>query len=444
MPSPKEKTNSARKAAAKAVVRLHKGGWANLTVKTTMADPALSLRDRAFATAVFYGTAERMRTIDTLLAPFIKKPLEKLDVEVRAILETAIYQIKYMRVPQSAAVNEAVKLTRSFGKSSASGFVNAVLRKASAAQLPETFSSELERVCVTWSVGEAVAQAVMESLPGRYDAFFEASFGGGKTCLRANSFKTTVPELVEMLSKNGISAAAGTVVGSVMAELAGGVAQDKLFAQGMYHVQGLSSQYACACLQAQPGMRLLDVCAAPGGKTATLAQDIFAGIKPGGKLTAGEIRENRVPLIKELLNRLGIGEVDVILNDASVFNPDLSGQDRVLCDVPCSGLGVISSKPDLRYTNGDNFKELPALQLKILTTSSRYLNKGGKLVYSTCTVREQENADVVKEFLSRNPDFKLAEPVFLPDGALVNDKMVTILPNPMGWDGFFVATLERL
>lgn len=433
--------DKARKAAVAAVIRLHKGGWANLTAKTVLAGGALSSQEKAFATAVFYGTAERQGTLDALLAQYVSKPLARLDVEVRAILETGLYQILYMNVPPSAAVNEAVKLARGFGKSSAAGFVNAVLRKAQHAKVSDfVFADEVERLMFEGSVSRAVASAVMEACPQDYDAFLQASFAKPELCLRVNTLKTTPQELAERLAAAGAKTRPGQVENSLYAGLAGGVVQEENFLAGRYHVQGEASQFACACVAAQPGQKVLDVCAAPGGKSATLAQQM------GGEagLTACDVRENRLPLIQEALGRLGIEGVRVLLNDAAEYRAELEGQDRVLCDVPCSGLGVLASKPDIRYTDGGNFDSLPPLQLEILTTASRYVHKGGRLVYSTCTIRPQENQQVVQAFLRQNPQFAPVLPQGVPQGALVQDKMVTILPQNTGLDGFFVATMERL
>lgn len=413
--------------------------------------PSLTPRDKAFAGALFYGSVERLATLDFLLAPLLKKPVEKLDAEVRAILECGLYQMLYMRVPQSAAVNESVKLARAFGKSSASGLVNAVLRRAAQGVLPQdpaagpdfsrlAFADERQRVCVEWSVGPAVADAVMEALPDEYDAFFAASFSKGELCLRCNTLKNTPEALSATLETGGAAVRGGQLAGVLYANIPGGVAQEPLFTKGLYHVQGEASQYVCANLDAQKGQRVLDLCAAPGGKTATLAQHMGGG----AGLTSCDVRENRLGLIKEAMQRLDLPGVAVLHNDAAVYRADFEGQDRVLCDVPCSGLGVLAQKPDLRYTDGAGFAALPELQLKILSTAARYVKRGGRLVYSTCTLRPQENGEVVRDFLAQAEGFALAPPQHQPAGAALEDGMMTILPHKTGLDGFFVASLVRL
>lgn len=436
---------ASRRAAAAGIVRLHRGGWANLTAKNALAAPSLSPRDRAFASALFYGTAERLYTLDYFLQPFLNRPVEKLDLEVRAVLETGLYQMLYMNVPARAAVDESVKLTRTLGKSSASGLVNAVLRRGANSSLEgAVFSSELERVCVSYSVGEDVAKAVMEALPAEYDAFFTASFSRPELCLRVNTLKVQKQELCRRLEERGATLRDGQVEDSLYAKLPGGVAGEPLFESGLYHVQGEASQFTCACLGVKPGDKVLDLCAAPGGKSATLAQ-----LMGGGKgLVACDVRENRLPLITENFARLGIEGAKVLLNDGAVYNAELAGMDRVLCDVPCSGLGVLPSKPDIRYNSADSFTSLPPLQLSILKTASQYVKKGGVVVYSTCTIRPQENENIVKEFLSQTTEFELVPPdnLGIPplQGSRNDGNMLTILPHLTGQDGFFVATLRKI
>lgn len=430
-----------RKTAVKAVIRLHKGGWTNLTAKAILADGVFSARDKAFAAAIFYGTAERIVTLDFLLQPYLKKPITKMDVEVRSILETGLYQIKYMNVPASAAVNEAVSLARSFGKSSAAGLVNAVLRKAKDAELENlVFASELEKIMAYASVSEPVAKAVMQACPNDYEDFFAASFSKQEMCIRTNTLKIDTPSLKEKLEEQGFTAEFGQVQDSLFVKMMGGVIDEPLFKQGFYHVQGEASQLACACVDVKAGQKVLDVCAAPGGKSATLAERMG-----GGKgLIACDARENRVPLIEETFARLGIKDAEIMQNDGTQFSEKLNDQDRILCDVPCSGLGVLASKPDIRYNSGDNFDELPLLQLKILETSARYVKKGGKIVYSTCTIRPQENEQVVQKFLRENKEFALISPDFVPQNATIKNKMITTFPQNGFSDGFFVATMERL
>lgn len=448
----KDKRSTARGTAVNALLKVYEGGWANMAVNSAFKAASLNSRDAAFAAAVFYGTAERLATLDYILQPFIKKPVAKLDGEVRAVLETGTYQMLYMQVPVRAAVNESVGLIKAFGKTSASGMVNAVLRRVAqqwvageTVQEPDfssvKFATETERVCVTWSVSKAVAEAVMGALPNDYDAFFAASLGGSELCLRTNTLKTTQEKLKEEFVKQGARVHAGALPNSLYVGLSGAVAESPLYKSGLFHVQGEASQYACACLGARQGEKVLDLCAAPGGKSATIAQELGGG----SGLTSCDIHPHRVELIKNSFERLGITGAKVLQNDASVYNKSLEGQDKVLCDVPCSGLGVLRQKPDMRYGSAEGYDELPPLQLKILANAGRYVKQGGIIVYSTCTIRKQENEDVVNEFLSlTNGKFRLIPPLAKPENTASSYDMMTILPQKTGLDGFFVATMECL
>lgn len=221
----------------------------------------------------------------------------------------------------------------------------------------------------------------------------------------------------------------------------GSPAATKAFRQGLFHVQGLASQFAADSVQAAPGMRVLDLCAAPGGKSLTMAQ----AMEDRGELFSGEAVASRVPLLEKAFARCGVTCAHPFQADASQPNEALlkAPFDRVLCDVPCSGLGVIGKKPDIRYKDLAGLDALTALQKKILQNGSKYLAENGRLVYSTCTVNQNENEEVVAQFLRDNPDFAVIPPKKLPAQARVTPCGTLFLPGTDGFDGFFVAVLER-
>ncbi len=431
----------ARKAAVQALVRLHGGSYTAEALDAVLSQVELSPQDRAFAAALFFTTAERLATLDYLLAPLCRRPLEKLDVEVRAILETGLCQMRYMRVPNRAAVNEAVALARALRKTSAGGFINAVLRRGASAEMGAgAFSCEEERVAVEYSLSRPVAAAILRALPGCYEEYLAASWARGETALRVNCLRTGEEELAEKLQAAGAAVRPGPLPGCLLAKLPGSVAGQPQFEAGLYHVQDPASQFAAISVQPKAGQKVLDLCAAPGGKSATLAQ-MMGG---GAGLTVCDVNPARLEKARGLLKQLGIRGAVFMENDASVYNKALCGQDAVLCDVPCSGLGVLAAKPDLRYGQGENFAALPALQLKILQTAARYVKKGGRLVYSTCTIREEENRQVVQGFLASAQDFALIPPPISMENTMVEEKMVTFLPQNTPTAGFFVASMERL
>ncbi len=433
--------DKARRAAAVALVRMHGGQYTAEALDAALKQQALSQRERAFAASLFLHTAEHLVTLDVLLLPFLRRPMAKLDVEVRAILETGLCQIRYMQVPTRAAIHEAVNLTRGLGKSSAAGFVNAVLRKAATASLPNTAEmTEEERICTEHSVSPAVAKALVEALAQDCDAYLKASHSDGTFCLRVNTLRTTQVELEKNLLLAGAEVSNGLLPHSLRVRLAGGVVNDPLFEKGMYHVQDFASQFAAMVLQAQPGQRILDLCAAPGGKSATLAQCM----QGGHGLTVCDVNSARLQRAKDLFARLGIENAIFMENDAAEYRKELAGQDAVLCDVPCSGLGVLASKPDLRYGDGAHFAQLPPLQLRILQTASRYVRVGGRLIYATCTPRPAENAEVVRAFLAEHSGYVLVLPENIPKNVCIDEKMMTFLPQNTNTAGFFVASMERI
>ncbi len=433
--------DKARRAAAVALLRMHGGQYAAEALNAALKQETLSSRERAFASSLFLHTAEHLVTLDVLLLPFLRRPLAKLDVEVRAVLETGLCQMRYMQVPNRAAIHEAVDLTRGFGKSSAAGFVNAVLRKAATADLPsEENQSETERVCTRYSVSPAVAEALMIALPHDYEAYLQASWATGGTSLRVNSLQIEREKLKERLILQGAEVENGPLKESLYVRLMGGVANDPLFEQGFYHVQDFASQYAAQAMGVKKGMRVLDLCAAPGGKSATMAEEMGGG----SGLTVCDVNAVRLQRARSLFSTLGIEGALFLENDAAVYNENLTGQDAVLCDVPCSGLGVLASKPDLRYTEGTHFEALPPLQFSILTTAARYVRVGGRLVYATCTPLGRENAEVVRAFLAENSGYRLVLPEDIPKNVCIEEKMLSFLPQNTHTSGFFVASMERV
>ena len=227
--------------------------------------------------------------------------------------------------------------------------------------------------------------------------------------------------------------------GALVVEFAGSPAASAAFKKGLFHVQGLASQFAALCVDAQPGQQVLDLCAAPGGKSLTLAE----AMQDKGQLVSGEFVPSRVPLLQQAFDRCGITCAVAVENDATQHNSDWPTFDRVLCDVPCSGLGVIAKKPDIRYKDLDGIENLLAAQQKILQNGADSLAENGRLVYSTCTVNDKENQAQVEKFLSANPDFHVVLPKTALPGADITPLGTLFLPHRTGTDGFFAAILER-
>lgn len=431
-----------RRAAVAALMKQERDGYANLVLRHALDSFDGGARERAFFSAVFYGTVERMVTLDWLLQKFLKKPLAKLDAPVRAILRSGLYQARYMdSVPVHAAVNESVALTRRVGKASAAGMVNAVLRRAAQIDLSgERFPDETTRLSVAYSVSPQLARLLWEKCPARCEEILQASFVQPPLCVRANTLQTDLSALEAAFAGEGISTRRGSVPDSLYLSYQGDIATHPLFQRGAFHVQGEASQLACAALCPKPGDTVLDLCAAPGGKSATLAQYM----QNKGTLLACDAAQNRLPLVDQAWKRLGVICGETRQNDASVYSADIPMADAVLCDVPCSGLGVLAKKPDIRLKTLEGLPELVRLQRAILETASRYVKSGGRLVYSTCTLNPDENAGVVRAFLAAHSEFCPHDVDIVLPGATKDDNFLTLYPQDTGTDGFFIALLERL
>ena len=430
-----------RAAAVAALVRQEQDGFSNLILDAELRRQKLEGRDKAFASAIFYTVLEHQGTLDYILSQFLPKGLVRLDPQVREILRAALAQARYMQVPASAAVNEAVKLTRTFRKASASGLVNAVLRRAIGYDLGSAvFADEVERLMVLGSAGRDVAAFLHQHYPDEALDILTHTADGGLTSLRANPLKGTPEALCEKLLASGAKTAApGLVPGSLFAQVKGSVTQLETFRQGEFHVQGQASQYAVACLDPREGQRAADLCAAPGGKSITIAQLMHNT----GRLFSCDLQANRLRLIRSGLERCGISNTVVYHGDASEFVEEFCGCDRVLCDVPCSGLGVMGKKPDIRYKSLEGIENLQKVQQKILQNGARYLAQNGRLVYSTCTVNFFENEEQIRQFLAQHPDFCVVPPQIALPGMRAGEYGTLFLPHETGTDGFFVCVLER-
>lgn len=392
-------------------------------------------RDRAFCAALFYTTVSRLITLDYAIAAHSTRPLQKLHPAVLAALRCGFCQLLYMDgVTDSAAVNETVEVVRQLGRQDAAGFVNGVMRG-------------FIRAGRGWPVpkDKLTALSVSYGVPMPLIQLWRKGYGHEKTLdilnglegapplyARINTLKTTAPLLCGQLEREGVQAEpVPDEPGALLLQgTPGGVAALPSFAQGLFHIQDLSSQ-RCAAAAFGGGFipkRILDVCAAPGGKSFTMAQ--LAGAST--TVVSRDLYPARVELIRTGAQRLGLEGIDPQCGDATVFEQKLGLFDLVLCDVVCSGFGILRRKPEIRYKQLKALDGLPDMQYNILNTSSRYCAPGGRLVYSTCTLNPAENEQVVRRFLEQSEGFAiLGEPV-------------TVFPTKGGADGFFYTVLEKL
>lgn len=439
---------TARQAAVQALMRVnHEGGYSNLVLNETLKKAQLSQSDAAFASKLFYGALERRLMLDHIISSYSKKPVAKLTPAVADILRMSLYQLLYLdSVPDSAAVNEAVKLTRQMKAASASGFVNAVLRSfiRDEKKIPTVRGNRLKKLEIQYSCPQWLVKILLDSYGEQQTvSLLEHSLERPPLYARVNTTRTSAQHCIELLQQQGVQVQQEAALsGCLRLNATASIERLQAFEQGLFYVQDKSSQMCAASLEAQPGERILDCCAAPGSKTFTIAQQM----QGEGQIISCDIFEEKVKKIQAGAARLGLSCVDARLQDASVYDPQLGEFDRVLCDAPCSGIGIIGRKPEIKYKEEAQLSDLPQLQLKILENVCRYVKVGGRLVYSTCTLLPNENTKVVEQFLQRHSEF---EPLILPQRVLQAANStptwaLTLLPQMAQTDGFFIAGMKRV
>ena len=396
--------------------------YSNITVDAVLNENEAT--SAPFVCALVYGVLERKITIDYILSKFLNQPIKKLNPQVLTLLRMGVYQIKYMdKVPDSAAVNESVKLSKKVKCAFASGLINSVLRKVSTVEvsLPET-DNKIYDLSIKYSCPEQLVEHYVNDY-GYIDAekILKSSIGSVPTFVRVNNLKVTTDELISQLEKEGIISKKVEKSDNSLEILSGAVFKTECYKKGYFHAQDLASQTCIDCLNPQENDIVFDLCAAPGGKSFTIAEKM----NNKGKVYSFDLYEHKIKLINDGAKRLDITIIDAQIGDAAAFNPDLPKADKVLCDVPCAGLGVIRRKPEIKYKDFGFVDKLCDLQYNILNNASLYLKEKGVLVYSTCSLSKSENEDVCNRFLNEHKNFKL-------------ESMVTLIPHKDS-DGFFFA-----
>ncbi len=415
-----------------------KNGYSNIVLDSALSASNMDVRDKKLCSAVYYGVIERKITLDYIISCYSRQKLEKLRPDVLNILRTGIYQIKYMdSVPDSASVNESVKLAKQMKLGNLSGFINAVLRNFlrdnKEIKLPD---GKIQKLSVEYSASEELVKHLIDNY-GEENAvsLLENSVGRPPVTIRLNTLKCSAEEILEKISD---LEPVQTILEDCYTVNTGNVTEHAAFRKGLFHVQDMSSQLCCTALSPQSGETVLDLCAAPGGKSFTMAEMM----KDSGKIFSFDLHENRVRLIQSGAERLNIKNITAKTGNALEHYTELEGADKILCDVPCSGFGVIRRKPEIKYKKLSEFEKLPEIQYGILENAASYLRIGGELVYSTCTVNPEENENVVNRFLKEHKSFKGIS--FLESyGEPFGGHTATLFPKHFGSDGFFIAKLIR-
>lgn len=395
------------------------GAYSNIALEKGIVNAPI--KDRAFVSRLVYGVIERKLTLDYIVDKFLTS---RTKPKVKLVLYIGIYQIYFMdKVPNAVAVNETVKLADEIGLSYYKKLINAVLHKA--IEFVPKFDNindlDIKYSCPKhlinmWNkmYGEDTTIKILEAINNRPPIF-----------AIPNKKYVDAEELQYELFDAGIDCEVYEDVVKINSSF--DLKNSKSFNDGLFYIEDFSSYSAAKALNVEENDIVLDMCAAPGGKSFTMAQNLING----GKLYSFDLYEHKIKLINDTSKRLGLDNVIISkVNDATVFDNTIPKADKILCDVVCSGFGIIRRKPEIRYKNLDELKELPDIQYKILNTSVNYLKENGKITYSTCTLNKKENEKVINKFLEEHNDFiKIEEKTFIP--------------NINSGDGFYYAILQR-
>lgn len=379
---------NARKIAVDSLLRVDSDdAYSNIVLNEILNKEDPDIKDRALATALFYGVLDSKITLDYVIKKLTGKPVSKIKPYTLENLRVGLYQLMFTdNIPASAAVNEAVKLIKKSKEAYNSGFCNAVLREylRNPVNLPtdnSVFALSVRYSCPQWLISELIDDYSLEMVID----YLEQSMKAPPLMLRVNTLKNSAEELSLILEQNGKQNK--IVNDNAVCITEGGFNTDNFepYLNGLFFVQDLSSQICAETLKPKPHTRVLDMCAAPGGKTFSMA---FL-MENKGEIISSDIHSHRVTLIENGAKRLGINIVKPTVCDATEFNENLGKFDYILCDVPCSGFGIIRRKPDIKYKKLTNYSELEQIQLKILENAVNYLKDKGRIVYSTCTLRKK-------------------------------------------------------
>lgn len=439
--------NNARKTAVKVLGEVfNKNAYSNIVLGRELNKSDLNDKDKGLVTEIVYGTIKYKYTIDTILNYFIKSNLEKLEIDVLNILRISIYQMLYLdKIPEFAVVNEAVELTK-IKSPKAAKLVNGVLRNYLRNKDIDYHNknSKLEELSFKYSFPKWMVKLFLESYGiEEVQKILSGLNMVPAVTVRINALRTDYEEAWKKLADNGYDIEEGKVCPEAIQIIKGRNIEDNpLFKDGLITVQDESAMMVAPSMDLEENMIVLDLCSAPGGKTCHAAEIM----NNTGKILAFDIHENKLPLIKDNAERLGIKNISCAVLDAAKYSSKYKdGADRVLIDVPCSGMGIIRKKPEIKWTKDkEDIRGLVKIQRDIMLNAAKYVKEGGKLIYSTCTLNKEENEENIRWFLKKCPDFKV-EPLYF--GNLDNliyhkEGVVTILPDK-NMDGFFIAKMIK-
>ena len=434
--------NPARALALQILNRTDSAGqYTNLALDAALKKSNLSAPDKALTTILVYGVTERRLTLDYLADALSSRPMESLDGTVRNLVRMGLYQLRYLdRIPAHAAVSETVSLA----PRRARGFVNAVLReytrRGNDVPFPDRAADPYHYLSVTYSIPVPLCKKLTEIFgTERAESVMEAFGHAPPVTLRVNTLKISPEQFFSELCALGYRVHGFDALDTALRVSDFVPSGSPQLALGQAFVQDLASQICVEVLDAQPGDFVIDACACPGSKTFGTA----IKMRNEGKILACDLHQSKLSLILSGAERLGISIIEVRERDARAHDPALVNKaDRVLCDVPCSGFGVLAKKPEIRYKDLSDAAALPDIQFAILESCCKYVKDGGVLVYSTCTIFPEENEQNMQKFLRKHPEFVAED--FCVGNICSESGMLTLTPDVHGTDGFFIAKLRKI
>ncbi|MBB5172130.1 16S rRNA (cytosine(967)-C(5))-methyltransferase RsmB [Texcoconibacillus texcoconensis] len=447
------KKMNVREAALEVLEKIEKNqAYSHLLLNHTIKKANLSSKDVPLLTEIVYGTLQRKKTIDFYLSSFVKRKLDRIDTWVLVLLRISVYQIHYLeKIPDRAVVHEAVEIAKRRGHKGIANMVNGTLRSMQRSEWPEfsTIKDPVERLAVETSHPDWLMERWIDQYGfDKARDLAVANLQSARQTARVNTTKTSVDEVLNRLADEGIHAEKGHLASDNIVVMKGTIAATDTFKDGFVTIQDEGSMLVTEVLAPKPGETVLDACAAPGGKTTHIAERLLGR----GKVHALDVHDHKVSLIDEQAKRLGLSSII----KAQTLDARRSGEqfkqgqfDRILLDAPCSGLGVLRRKPDIKWTKSvQDIENITNVQTQLLDAVAPLLKVGGTLVYSTCTIDKSENDWQIEQFLKRNPEFIVHanEEVLLPKqiGQHLHDHgKIQLFPDDTDTDGFFIVKLEK-
>lgn len=427
--------------------------YSNITINKYLKKYNIKELDRRFIKNLVFGTIEKKYTLDYIISFFSKRKIANIDKKALIILEMGLYQLKYMsKVPAYAAVNESIELAKKITGHGLAKFITAVLRnykrRENDIKFPERDKDLKEYLCINYSYPEWIVKRLLNNYDSdTVEKLLKSLSKKPKICYRINTLKTDKAELENILKSKGFKYEYGILIDEALYIDIKDVESNELYINGYIYVQDESSMLVSKILNPKQGDLIIDVCSAPGGKSTHVAQLI----NDEGEIISFDIYKHKIDLVNKNCKRLGINSVRTEIFDATKVNEKyINKADRVLVDVPCTGIGIIRKKPDIKLKSIDerDIEELNEIQYKILESSSKYVKKGGYLIYSTCTIGKEENQDIIDKFLKNNKNFKMIDITDDVPKNLNSDTLskgyIQITPLDYGIDGFFISKMQKI